>query len=605
MTTRPQITIPDYGIIQGVQAESEPSVTKFLNIPYATVAERWRPAVKAAAWSGIRDCSVLGPACPQPSNPNPLANLTNDPTTAAALAKIHYSEEHCLNMNIYAPLDHLTKAQTLIPVMVWIHGGGFSSGSNSLPVYDGTNFVARSIQLGRPVILVMINYRLNYLGFLSSKELLHDIQKDAAAASSSSTSKSVGNWGLLDQKIALEWVRDHIHVFGGNADDVTAFGESAGATSIAYHLVLPDHHGLFQRAIMQSGTMNTMAAGRAESEGQRFFQHLCKHFNLDDQTPDPELGRPLTGEELLAKLKSIPATELVKAGDGGKIGMFIPTIDHVLIHADPRVTVHEFTQYDQGLKSVMIGDCRDEGQVFVPMIGAKSMKRWDKFISRYCPPTEQDRKMFDAIYGTAKTDKEARRISAEVLTDAVFLYPNYETSMALMKSRSQQQQKQQQKSKPDLEMVRFHFNRPLKLISSMGFRGLGAFHASEVPYIFGSDSTRLMLSTEEKALSQRMMDIWILFAWGETSRQYGLQHGERSLVPRDASGDGGSGGLWQEAIVFSEDCTVKLGQVERLDHRKIEFWERYEQYTRQRRAEKHAKYVMQANKFKTATESRL
>ncbi|KAG0002310.1 hypothetical protein BGZ79_003222 [Entomortierella chlamydospora] len=642
MTTRPQINIPGYGVVEGIQAESKPTVAKFLNIPYATVVERWRPAVKPAAWSGVRDCSVLGSACPQPFNPNPLANLTNDPTTAAALAKIRYSEEHCLNMNIYAPLDHLTKAQTLVPVMVWIHGGGFTSGSNSSPATDGTNFVARSIQLGRPVVLVMINYRLNYLGFMSSKELFHDVQS-SSLSSSSPSSKSVGNWGLLDQRIALEWVRDHIHVFGGNSDDVTAFGESAGSTSIAYHLVIPEHHGLFQRAIMQSGAMNTMAAGRAESEGQRYFEHLCKHFKLDEKTLDPELGRPLTGQEILARLKSIPATELVKAGDRGKIGMFIPTIDEVLIHSDPRVTVHDTTRYDPGLKSVMIGDCRDEGQVFVPMLGARNMKRWDKFFSRYCPPTEQDRKMFEAIYGIAKNDKEARQISAEVLTDAIFLYPNYETSLALMKARrgqepsqaTQSQKVQQKRQNPgtrenitlaiggatqlnaksttalasvsDFDMVRFHFNRPLNLLSTMGFRSLGAFHASEIPYIFGSDSSCLMLSADEKALSQRMMDLWILFAWGETSRQYGLRHGQRSLVPRDAAsgGNGSDGGLWQEALVFSEDCTVKLGQVERLDQRKVEFWERYEQYTRQRRAEKHAAYIKQIAKAKLESESKL
>ncbi|KAF9361754.1 hypothetical protein BGX26_012475 [Mortierella sp. AD094] len=253
--------------------------------------------------------------------------------------------------------------------------------------------------------------------------------------------------------------------------------------------------------------------------------------------------------------------------------------------------------------------------------------------------------MFEAIYGIAKNDKEARRISAEVLTDAIFLYPNYETCFTLMKaqeqrqsqqpSQSQQQLQQNQQSleggeiitsigganklnaksaavsasASDFEMVRYHFNRPLKLLSTMGFRSLGAFHASEVPYIFGSDSSCLMLSADERALSQRMMDLWILFAWGEISRQYSLRHGQRSLAPRDAAPGGGgsnsSGGLWQEALVFSEECTVKLGQVERLDQRKVEFWERYEQYTRHRRAEKHAAYVKQAAKTKLVSESKL
>ncbi|KAF8938357.1 Alpha/Beta hydrolase protein [Dissophora ornata] len=604
MSGRPQINIQGYGTVQGFQPQSQPSVAKFLNIPYATVTERWRPAVKAAPWPGIRDCSVLGPACPQPYNPSPLANLTNDPTTAAALASIQYSEEHCLNMNIYAPLEHLTKAKTLIPVMVWIHGGGFLSGSNALPIYDGTNFVARSIQLGRPIILVTINYRLNYLGFMSSRELVQDVRKV-----SNNSSHSVGNWGLLDQKMALEWVRDHIHVFGGNAGDVTAFGESAGANSIGYHLVIPEHHGLFQRAIMQSGAITTMAAGRPESEGQRYFDHLCQyHFKPDDRVQGPELSGAtaavsLTAEEKLERLKTIPATELVKAGDKGKVGMFIPTIDDVLIKRDARETVNDPTRYDPGLKSVMTGDCRDEGVVFVPVLGAKTLKRWDKFRARYCPPINEAQKEFEAIYGVPKTDKDARRISSEVLRDAVFVYPNHATSVALMRARDLPQGGKGP-GVGELEMVRYHFDRPLKMLDEMGFRSLGAYHASELPFVFGSDSSRLMLSQEEKELSQRMMDVWILFAWGESSRQYGLRHGVRSLLPRDTPATGAStttnsvkhegGGLWQEAVVFTEACTVERGLTERMDQRKVEFWFRYEQWVRKRRAGQHAARTKQA-----------
>jgi para-nitrobenzyl esterase len=483
-------------------------------------------------------------------------------------------------MNIYTPLDHLTKAQTLIPVMVWIHGGGFMSGSNALPLYDGTNFVARSIQLGRPIILVSINYRLNYLGFMSSRELVQDVHSSPGGART-----AVGNWGLLDQRMALEWVRDHIHNFGGNAADVTAFGESAGATSIGYHLLIPGHHGLFQRAIMQSGTPTTMAAGRAEIEGQRYFDHLCRHFQLDDdhikKTSSEE--KTLTAEEKMRRLRAIPATELVKAGDKGRVGMFTPTIDNVLISADVRDTIHDPTQYDPGLKAVMLGDCRDEGQAFMPTIGARSMRRWDKFVARYCPPTDEDRKEFEAMYGVAKTDKEARRISAQVLTDAVFAYPTYAASVTLMKTLQLHSPQHQQH---ELEMVRFHFDRPLQLLDDMGLRTLGAYHGSELPYVFGSDASRLILSENEKALSQQMMDIWILFAWGETSRRYGLRHGLQSLLPKHA--------LSQEAILFTETCAVERGLTERMDHQKVAFWQRYEQWVRQRRARQYTALAKQA-----------
>ncbi|KAG0309286.1 hypothetical protein BGZ98_003888 [Dissophora globulifera] len=597
MLQRPQVNIPDCGTVQGIQAETRPNVAKFLNIPYATVSSRWRSATKASAWTGIRDCSALGPACPQPANDSPLANLTNDPTTAAALASIQYSEKDCLNMNIYAPLEHLSKAQTLIPVMVWIHGGGFLSGSNALPKYDGTNFVARSIQLGRPVILVSINYRLNYLGMMSSPELVQDVR----SATTGDSSGSVGNWGLLDQKMALEWVREHIHVFGGNASDVTAFGESAGATSIAYHMTILEHHGLFQRAILQSGVTTTMAAGRAEAEGQRYFDQLCRyHFKLE-----LESGQILSGDEKLARLKAIPATELVKAGDKGRIGMFVPTIDDVLIHDDVRVTVNDPARYDPGLRAVMIGDCRDEGVVFVPTIGAKTIKQWDKFRSRYCPPGKDALQEFDAIYGgPPKTDTDARRISADVLRDAVFVYPNHATSVALMRVRDLGNTITDDRGVDNLELVRFHFDRPLKMLGDMGFQSLGAYHGSELLFVFGSDSSQLMMTADERALSQKMMDLWILFAWGESSRQYGLRQGLRSVLPRDTpatAGRGsegsmrlGEGGFWHEAVVFTSDCTVERGLTERMDQRKIDFWCKYEQSVWKRRADQHAARVKQA-----------
>ncbi|KAF9335785.1 hypothetical protein BG006_010675 [Podila minutissima] len=234
-----------------------------------------------------------------------------------------YSEEHYLNLNVFVPKDHLVNALHLIPVMVFIYGDEFRDGSNAMALYDATNICAQSVRLGQPVVVMTINYRLNYLGLMSSAELVEDINSDPRLSSLTSGSnnphsKSIGNWGLLDQKLALEWVRDHIHVFGGNSQDITAFSESAGAASIGYHMTIPEHHGLFQRAILQSGAVNTMPVGRAQIEGQRYFNHICKHFRLLDA------------------LRMIPVKELVKAGGRGRVVMFMPTIDDILIHGDSR-----------------------------------------------------------------------------------------------------------------------------------------------------------------------------------------------------------------------------------------------------------------------------
>ncbi|KAF9120920.1 hypothetical protein BGX30_002883 [Mortierella sp. GBA39] len=563
MSPSPQINISGCGVIQGTQTETQPSVAKFLNIPYATVPERWRPAVKAAPWTGVRDATVQGPVCHQPSSENPLVSMSAsavDEDDEVEYSKV-YNEEHCLNLNIFAPHDRLNnKFKPLIPVMVWIHGGGYKDGSNGMSLYDATNMVAHSVKgIGRPVIVVTINYRLNYFGFLSSIELVQDVQSDKRL-SDKNGEKSVGNWGLLDQKIALEWVRDHIEAFGGNPKDVTVFGESAGAASIAYHLAIPTHHGLFQRAILQSGAATTMIAGRPDMEGQRYFNHLCQYFKLNDSE--------LTAAQKIEELRKISAKDLVKAANNGKVGMFIPTIDNVLIHSDARGWVHDGARYDPSVKAVMLGDCRDEGRMFVPTLGAKNLKRWPRFFARNCPPGQE--KEFEAIYGIPKTDAEASSISAIVLSDSVFLYPIHATSCALLASQ------------PQLEMSRYHFDHPLQVVEEMEL-GLGAHHAAELPFVFGSDTYQELFSHAEKELSFRVMEVWILFAWGETSRQHGLKHGQDSLLPSDV----GVGGQRKEAVVFTEECSVEKKLVERLDARTLAFWRQSELWLKAKREEQY------------------
>ncbi|KAF9963734.1 hypothetical protein BGZ65_012799 [Modicella reniformis] len=574
MSTPPQVNIPGCGIVQGIETSAQPTVAKFLNVPYATVLERWRPAVKPTPWKGVRDASEQGPMCNQPKSANILVAMTSvevDEDDEEAYSKV-YSEEHCLNLNIFVPKNQLNRSQPLIPVMVWIHGGGYKDGSNAMDLYDSSNLVAHSIKtVGHPVIVVTINYRLNYFGFFSSPELVQEVQSDTRL-SSGDHSKSVGNWGLLDQKMALEWVRDHIEAFGGNPMEVTAFGESAGSASVGYHLTIPAHHGLFQRAIMQSGTPTTMTAGRPELEGQRYFNQLCRHFGLNDPN--------MSGAEKLAKLRKIPAKDIAAAGDNGKIGMFIPTIDNVLIHGDVREWIHDPSRYDPRVKAVMLGDCRDEGSMFVPDLGAKSLKQWPRFLSRYCPPGEE--REFGAIYGTPKTDADAVRISSTVLSDVVFLYPIHSTSVALMRSG------ENRRGDDPLDIVRYHFDRPLSIVETLNL-GLGAHHAVELPFIFGSDTTLDIFSDEEKTLSLRVMNIWILFAWGLTSRQYSLKHGLDSVLPADV-GEGK-----QEAIVFTEAATVEKAQVERLSARTIAFWRRSEGWSKSMREEKARQRQRQAN----------
>jgi para-nitrobenzyl esterase len=190
-------------------------------IPYAASPVgnlRFRPPQPPPVWSGERDATRSGPVAVQARDS--VMSGVGDQTAMS---------ENCLSVNVYAPAEPLTKR----PVVVWIHGGAFIMGSGSMPLYHGTSFAAR-----HGIVVVTLNYRLGLLGLL----YLGDVGGDEA-----------GNVALLDQVAALRWVKTNIAAFGGDPDNVTIMGESAGAVSIANLLVMPAARGLFHRAILQSG----------------------------------------------------------------------------------------------------------------------------------------------------------------------------------------------------------------------------------------------------------------------------------------------------------------------------------------------------------------
>jgi len=233
------------GTVQGVHVGGGYA---FHGLPYAAPpvgSLRWRPPQPPVRWKGIRDASQYGASCPQPTEP-----LFEPPGPQS---------EDCLFLNVSTPT---LRPDAKRPVLVWFHGGGFTE-DGSLN-YDGTKLAADGL------VVVTVNYRLGALGFLAHSALA--VRPGGASE----------NYGLMDQQAALRWVQDNIRRFGGDPHDVTIAGQSAGGVSVLAHLVSPESHGLFQRAIVESGAFALDQIPRTSAEA--FGQSFADEVGCSDQT---------------------------------------------------------------------------------------------------------------------------------------------------------------------------------------------------------------------------------------------------------------------------------------------------------------------------------
>ena len=304
-----------YGLIQGVQ---EGSLLSWKGIPYAQPPlgkRRFLPPQPPEAWSGVLQATHFGPMAMQPAS-----------MPAELLRRLSMSED-CLTLNIWSP----GADSPLRPVLVWIHGGGWLIGSGRL--HDGTSLAT----LG-DVVVVTLNYRLGPFGFLH----LAEFGGEKYATS--------GNCGLLDQIAALQWVQDNIAAFGGDPHRVTVFGESAGAMSIGTLLASPLAQGLFQQAILQSGSLGPIRRRAEATELARTFLQI-----LDVSPQD------------LSPLEDIPAERLVEAASAlpdwqgttgaGDMIHFAPVIDGVML---PRPPLQAIASGAAKHIPLIIGTTRDE-----------------------------------------------------------------------------------------------------------------------------------------------------------------------------------------------------------------------------------------------------
>jgi para-nitrobenzyl esterase len=357
----------DAGSVSGI-LNKESNIYIYKGIPFAAppiAALRWKAPQPVTPWTGVKKCEAFGPSAPQ-GKPVPFSMYTSE-----FLIPEDPINEDCLYLNVWTSSIKSTAKK---PVIVWIHGGAFISGSGSCPIYDGENMAKKG------VVFVTINYRLGVFGFLAHPDLTNE-----------SPTHSSGNYAFLDQIEALKWVKKNISAFGGDPDRVTIAGQSAGSFSVNALAASPVAKGLFQRVIAESGGMfntdeRTLTLQTAERNGIKILEKV-KAFSINE-------------------MRNKPADELVKAVGYGMVG---PVVDGYVL-PDNVYTI--YSKGEQNDVPVLTGWNRDEG--FAPPkvpspeeYKANAQKQYgdlaDEFLSAYPGNTADEIKRSQLIWGRNTT----------------------------------------------------------------------------------------------------------------------------------------------------------------------------------------------------------
>lgn len=332
------------GLLQGARGD-DPAVRVFRGVPFAAPPLgplRWKAPQPVARWDGVRKAEQFAAVCSQPPRSGVSALLPTAP-------RLTPPSEDCLYLNVWTAA---TSSDARLPVMVYFPGGGFTTGGGSGLVFDGEALAKKG------VVLVTTNYRLGVFGFFAHPDLTQESEHRAS-----------GNYGLMDQVAALQWVQRNIAAFGGDPNGVTIFGQSAGSVSVLYQMVSPLGKGLFHRAIGQSGGIRPgpmMSRAKAEQAGLA--------------------GAQSAGAKSIAALRAIPGAALLEAGNTGTG----PILDGWVVREEPAETLRKRQHNDVPL---LIGSNAEESNVLLRtpaplakhLVDSKALHgpRFDTFISLY------------------------------------------------------------------------------------------------------------------------------------------------------------------------------------------------------------------------------
>lgn len=453
MTAEPLLA-PEVTVGAGrLRGTVDDGVAAFRGVPYARAPigpARWRPPAPPDPWDGVRDATAVAPVAPQ--NPSPL--MRPEPW-----------DEDCLALNVWTP-----DLAGSLPVMVWIHGGGFTTGSGSSPLYRGAALARRG------VVVVTCNYRLGALGFCH------------LAGPAGARWAGAGNVGLLDQLAVLDWVAEHAAAFGGDPDRVTVFGESAGAMSIGALLGVPGATRRFRRAVLQSGAQ---AHVHEPDEASDVARRLLHALGLGPESAD-ELTRVPVDRLLGAQAR-------VAAEVGGSGLAFQPVVDGEVLTRHPADAVADGAAAGIDL---VVGTTLEETRLWTALAGEGPELAEDHLIARL------DRALGHAgvdgataleVYRERLGGAGAADVATALSTDQVFRAP----ATRLLERQA-----------PHARVWSYLFTR-----ASTAHGGLlGSCHALELPFVFDTlDAPGMRGFVGERteaaaALAARMADAWVAFA---------------------------------------------------------------------------------------------
>lgn len=449
-----------YGKLRGMK---DGNVEIFKGIPFAAppVGEfRWRPPQPLKAWEGERDATKFGFNCAQ-------AGWPRKPGTIA-----EGSSEDCLYLNIWRPEN--LNAKSKLPVMVWIHGGGFVGGSGSSMESSGNSFAKNG------VMLVTINYRLGRLGFFAFPALSNERPNEFK-----------GNYAFMDQIAALQWIQKNIAAFGGDPKNVTIFGESAGGVSVHSLITIPSAKGLFHKAILESsGGRDGVLTGRPlnKENADPFYPISAEQIGINFAQRHGIEG---TDEAALAKLRALSTAEIVDGGEendgpGGKRIYSGSILDGKLV---VETSQSAYLAGRQPNIPIIIGS--NSAEVPAGFVNAASK---DELLSMFGSLRDEATAAYDP---QGKT--ELPELLTMVNTDKVWAEPARFTANAFSK-----------KSTPAYIYLFSYVADSLK--NRMRY---GASHGSEIPYVFNTLESRrgnIVVTSNDKEVANVMHQYWINFA---------------------------------------------------------------------------------------------